>query len=113
MGTSLTSRKTTFEIIHPDDQTTVLLSQGSLDELVSETISQHLGECLSRPGSHIIVDLRNVGFLSSSILGILIAYFQKAKALNKEFSLANPQPLIQKIFRLTRVDQNIKVIELP
>lgn len=60
----------------------------------------------------VILDLTQVQFLDSSGLGAVVAVM-KAYAPAKSLELAGLNPVVQKVFRLTRMDKVFKVYDSP
>lgn len=60
--------------------------------------------------SRVILDLAQVQFLDSSGLGAVVAVM-KAYSPDKTLELAGLNPVVQKVFRLTRMDKVFKVYE--
>ncbi|WP_424967104.1 MULTISPECIES: STAS domain-containing protein [unclassified Dinoroseobacter] len=63
-------------------------------------------------GSRVILDLTQVQFLDSSGLGAVVAVM-KAFAPNKTLELAGLSPVVEKVFRLTRMDKVFKIYNSP
>jgi len=59
---------------------------------------------------NITVDLSETTFIDSSGLGALVALQKAAAARQGELRLLNPQPSVQQILALTRLDQFFKII---
>lgn len=60
---------------------------------------------------NIAVDLSQTTFIDSSGLGALIALHKAAAGRQGTFCLVNPQPSVQQILELTRLDQFFNVIK--
>jgi len=60
--------------------------------------------------ARVILDLTEVQFLDSSGLGAVVAVM-KAYGPNKRLELAGLNPVVQKVFRLTRMDKVFKVYD--
>jgi len=58
----------------------------------------------------ITVDLSETIFIDSSGLGALVALQKAAAARQGELRLLNPQPSVQQILELTRLDQFFQII---
>ena len=52
---------------------------------------------------NLIIDFRNVRFLSSAVLGLLIRVSKRVYERNGQLRLCNIDPKIQEIFRITRL----------
>lgn len=60
------------------------------------------------PGDRVILDLASVEFLDSSGLGAVVAVM-KAYAPSKTLELAGLGPVVEKVFRLTRMDKVFRI----
>lgn len=61
-------------------------------------------------GNHqILVDLANVAYISSAVLGLWITLFRELKEKNGSLKLVNIQPSISHIFNITRLDRIIEM----
>jgi len=65
---------------------------------------------LRRGCKDITVDLSETSFIDSSGLGALVALQKAAAARKGELRLLNPQPSVQQILELTRLDQFFQII---
>ena len=74
-----------------------------LMDAVNERISQGILKC--------VIDLKDVRYMNSSGIGIIITIFTKFKNRGGDAFLANPSEQIQKLMRLTKLDTVIKVVE--
>lgn len=55
--------------------------------------------------SEVVVDLREVDYLDSSALGMLLLLRDKGKALNKQVSLANCAGTVRDVLRVANFDK--------
>ncbi|MDQ1730818.1 MAG: anti-sigma factor antagonist [Pseudonocardiales bacterium] len=84
-----------------------LIPRGELD-LETRTIVLTRGtELLTAldPGSQLVIDLREVSFVDSSGLGVLVALTNNAASLGCAVIMLNPSPAVSKLFDLTGLDK--------
>ena len=82
------------------------LEKNILDESNIQQIGHELEAALSgSKAPKLIIDFGNVEHLSSAALGILITTNKKVQELGGKMSLANIQPAIFEIFKITRLDR--------
>ncbi len=62
-------------------------------------------------GIKLILDFRNVQFLSSAVLGLLIRVSKKVYERNGKLRLCNINPNIYKIFKITRLTKIFDIYE--
>jgi anti-sigma B factor antagonist len=63
------------------------------------------------PGSHVILDLRDVSFMDSSGLQAMIALQRRATTEGWSLLLANPQQQVVRLLRISGVDQYLMIAE--
>ena len=59
----------------------------------------------------LVVDFRAVGFLASSMLGVLIALDNKSRAIKGTVVLCGLRPNLKKVFKITRLDKRLTFAE--
>ena len=62
-------------------------------------------------GINLILDFRNVRFLSSSVLGLLIKISKRVYEYNGQLRLCNITPKIHEIFKITRLTKVFDIHE--
>jgi len=75
-----------------------------VDAAVAFHFKERMREILQQPSARIVLDLSRVGFLDSSGLGAVVAVMKLAGP-ERPLELAGLTPTVQKVFRLTRMDQ--------
>jgi anti-anti-sigma factor len=87
--------------------TTVTLNMSSiLDGPVIEDVGRTLFELVDEKAVRkLVVDFRSVGFLSSSMIGVLVSLQKKAKIIDGQLVLCGLRPSLMKIFTITRLDK--------
>ncbi|RRH78547.1 STAS domain-containing protein [Falsigemmobacter faecalis] len=75
-----------------------------VDAAVALRFKERMREILQNPSERIVLDLSQVGFLDSSGLGAVVAVMKLAGP-ERRLELAGLTPTVQKVFRLTRMDQ--------
>lgn len=94
MGLTSTSDGTTQIITVHSDRIDAAMAIQFKEDMRAETEA-----CADR----VILDLSGVEFIDSSGLGAIVASM-KQLGLNRRLDLAGPQPVVEKVFRLTRMD---------
>jgi anti-sigma B factor antagonist len=88
------------------DGSHVLTLDGEFDFAAAPQVEFELAEAI-RHGTPVIVDLRGVTFLDSTMLHLIVTAHDRAKALNRRLCLVKPNPLIWRTFVLTGLDQRM------
>ncbi len=63
----------------------------------------------SRTHPHLIVDLAGITILTSVVLSKFLAINKQVQAIGGRFSLHNPTPTVQMVFKVTRLDTILDV----
>ncbi|MGI6458351.1 MAG: STAS domain-containing protein [bacterium] len=74
-----------------------------------EPLRKFLREILAEGNTKLLIDLGNVTYISSSVLGILITTYQELKQINGDLKLLNIQPGVSNLFKITRLDRIIEI----
>ncbi|HWF26022.1 MAG TPA: STAS domain-containing protein [Solirubrobacteraceae bacterium] len=95
------------------DDATVLAVSGELDLASSATLSQALEEAGGSDPALVVLDLREVEFMDSSGLAVLVKAHQRAQSTGYRFGLINGSPQVQRLLTLTGMDERMRVVETP
>ena len=79
----------------------VVVVRGEVDLYTSPTLRAAIERSLDRGARRVLVDLRDVGFMDSSGLGVLVGGLKKVRAHQGSLSLVCTQDRLLKIFRIT------------
>ncbi len=93
-----------FEVQESDSGIAVYIKQERLDLSVANKLLNDLQELLGRPGQGIVLNLRDVNYMDSSVLGILVTFQKKIKEADKKLVVTGLSPSIQKVFELTKLN---------
>jgi anti-anti-sigma factor len=86
----------------------------TLSEFNLESISAHLSWLVDgRTRQHLVIDLTNIDFLSSSALGKFVDINRKLRAAGGHLTLVTTSPEILKTLSLTGLDRLIEVWSSP
>jgi anti-sigma B factor antagonist len=77
-----------------------------LDEVKLEQLSTELLEMLNKTTEErVVLDFRNVKFMSSSFLGKLVQVHKKTVEFKVKLKLCSIDPEIRQVFKITRLDK--------
>jgi anti-sigma B factor antagonist len=77
-----------------------------LDEVKLEELGRELLEMLNKTTEErVILDFRNVKFMSSSMLGKLVQVHKKAGEFKVKLKLCSIDPEIRQVFKITKLDK--------
>ncbi|MDX9703492.1 MAG: STAS domain-containing protein [Candidatus Auribacterota bacterium] len=90
---------------------TVSISNSKIltDDIISQIYAKILSVVEETKGVNLIVNFSQVNYLSSSVLSKLISIHKKVKAQDGTMCLCNINPVILKIFELTRLDTYLNI----
>jgi stage II sporulation protein AA (anti-sigma F factor antagonist) len=92
-----------------DRQTLFIRLNGELDMQTAEALRQAIDSEIERRGIRkIILNLKDVAFIDSSGLGVILGRYKKLDALGGSFIITNSQPQVFKIMELSGLSQIIK-----
>ena len=80
----------------------------SLDAADADELRERLGQ-LTSERSQIVIDMSNVEFLDSSIIGALVGSMRAARENGGDVKLAKVNPDVQTVFELTRLDRVFRI----
>lgn len=94
-----------------DDILTVVFDDARiLDETKLEKLGSELLEVLGKTSEgRIILDFRNVKFMSSSMLGKLVQLHKKAVEYKAKLKFCSIDPEIRQVFKITRLDKLFQI----
>jgi anti-anti-sigma factor len=86
---------------HVADAAYVLALAGEIDLAQAAELDAELASLLNDGASHVIVDLLEVPFLESTILGILLRYSQLLKATDGDLTIVTDDARIMRVIEIT------------
>jgi stage II sporulation protein AA (anti-sigma F factor antagonist) len=92
-----------------DRQTLLLRISGELDMQTSETLRQTIDSEIERRGiRQVMLNLKDVSFIDSSGLGVILGRYKKLTALGGALVITNAQPHVLKIMELSGLAKIIR-----
>lgn len=92
-----------------DDGEPLLFLAGEVDLSHVGVLWEAATQALAVAPSRLVVDLSAVSFVDSSILGTLVRIQRVAEEQGKGFSLRRPAPIVQRVLRLTGLEDRIPI----
>lgn len=86
---------------------------GELDLASSPILEQQLDQVFSSQASLVILDLRQLDFMDSTGLSVLIKANQAAADTGRRLYLVKGPPQVQRLLSLTGVGERLSVLEAP
>jgi len=86
---------------------------GELDIATAPQVEQAVGAMLEEGVSELVIGLRDLTFIDSSGLRLLIALNNRATAESWKLSLVRPSDRTLSVFQITGADENLPFVEEP
>src|SRR5688572_24195193 len=98
-----------MEVTRNGDRTTArFVRLTSLNEYYADQVGKLLPALADPPGTKFVtLDLGNVEYVTSTVLGHLVALHKRLQTSGGRLSLDNVRPAVQEILRVTQLDQVI------
>jgi len=90
-------------------QSKVIPLEGEIDLHISPRIATTLNAALKAKPRNLVIDMRNVSYIDSSGLAVLIEAMQKVEKYGGRFALAGLQENVKPIFEIARLDQVFRI----
>jgi anti-sigma B factor antagonist len=91
----------------------VVAVSGELDLASSPALEEELEQIFSTDADLLIVDLRDLEFMDSTGLSVLVKAHQRAEESGKRFALVKGSQQVQRLLSLTGVAQRLTVVDAP
>lgn len=98
-----------IEARRTDDGQALLFLAGEVDLSHVDALEATASSALDEAPSRLVVDLAKVSFVDSSVLGALLRIQRAAEGRGTQFFLRRPAPLVQRVLRLTGLDERLPV----
>ena len=82
----------------PDRQAALITAEGDIDHRTFEELSNAVRDILDGGVVRLIIDLGQVGFVSSSGLGVFVSAVAEARGGGGDLVLVRPQPTVREVF---------------
>ena len=108
---STASKEPKLEVVRENDLCLIRFANStSFNEYTADGLGQQLSSLpLDRPDQTVILDLTNVEYLTSTVLGHLVSLHKRLKIGGGHLKLQNPRPAIANVFRVTQLDHVLEV----
>jgi anti-anti-sigma factor len=104
----------TFEVeAHTSTHAAVLVVSGELDLASSSALEEQLAQAEQAGVQLVIVDLRELEFIDSTGLSVLIKAHQQAEASGRRFAVVKGPSQVQRLLGLTGLEERLTLIDSP
>ena len=95
------------------DATTVISVSGELDLASSPALEEELERVAQSDAQVVVVDLRNLEFMDSTGLSVLVRAHQRAEEHGRRLGLVNGSQQVQRLLTLTGVADRLMLTDVP
>jgi anti-anti-sigma factor len=95
------------------DGATVLAPRGELDLASCEHLEEELEQVNRSQSQLMILDLREVDFMDSTGLRLVVTADQHARESGRRFGVVNGSKQVRRLLSLTRVEEQLTVVDAP
>ena len=95
------------------DATTVISVSGELDLASSPALEEELERVAQSDAQVVVVDLRNLEFMDSTGLSVLVRAHQRAEEHGRRLGLVNGSQQVQRLLTLTGVADRLMLTDMP
>lgn len=88
----------------------IIEPSGILDGNHAEAFRQEVDTALEAGADTLLIDLKDITFIDSSGLGILVVIMKKVRALKKEMYVCSINEQVRMLFELTSMDRVFSVL---
>lgn len=100
-----------IRIKHQSDRTTAYLF-GELDHHSANQVKKDLDEIIKKyKTSNLILDLKNLSFMDSSGLGVVLGRYKRLKKIGNRMYIKNVNRQVEKVFDVSGIYKIIKKIK--
>lgn len=97
-------------LVHWDYNQSVTIFSFEVDELRDpEPLRQAFMKQIQEGRKDFLIDLENVFYISSAVLGFFITLFKDLKDKGGRLKLVNAQPSVSSLFEITRLDRILEM----
>ncbi len=99
--------------VQVEEWATVIALSGELDLASSPALEEELTQVFASDSPRVIIDLRELDFMDSTGLSILVKAHQRADEVDRELALVKGTPQVQRLLTLTGVSDRLSLIDSP
>lgn len=97
-----------LSVTQAGDTSVITIGDERIDAAAAVQFRDRMREEISSGDGHLLLDLTEVNFVDSSGLGAIVSIW-KSMDTSRRFALCGLRPSVERVFRLTRLDEIITV----
>jgi anti-sigma B factor antagonist len=99
--------------VRSEGQTTVIAVRGELDLASSPALQEELDRVAASDATLLIIDLRNLDFMDSTGLSVLVRAHQRTEEQGRQLAMVKGPQQVQRLLSLTGVADRLKLVDSP
>jgi len=99
--------------VHSEAQATVIAVSGELDLASSPALQEELDRVSGSKSDLLIIDLRDLDFMDSTGLSVLVRAHQRAEEQGRRLAMVKGPQQVQRLLSLTGVADRLTLIDAP
>lgn len=99
--------------VRRDGQAAVITVSGELDLASSPALQEELDRIAASDAQLLIIDLREVDFMDSTGLSVLVRAHQRSEELGRRLAMVKGPPQVERLLSLTGVAGRLTLIDTP
>ena len=99
--------------VRNQNRTALVVVSGELDVASGPTLEQELATTGASDAQLLILDLRDLEFIDSTGLSILIKAHQQAEASGRRFAVVRGRSQVQRLLGLTGLEERLTLVDSP
>ena len=99
--------------VRNEGQTTVIAVRGELDLASSPALQEELDRVAASDAKLLIIDLRNLDFMDSTGLSVLVRAHQRTEEQGRQLAMVKGPQQVQRLLSLTGVADRLKLVDSP
>lgn len=90
----------------------IIRLQGELDHHAAENLREQIEQHMeSQPIQHILLNLKELSFMDSSGLGVMLGRYKRVSQLGGEMIVCSISPEVQRLFKLSGLFKILKTVD--
>jgi anti-anti-sigma factor len=99
--------------LRTEDRASVFAISGELDLASAPELESHIAQAFQSGAKMVIVDLRELEFIDSTGLSVLVKAHQQAQEAGCELGIVNGGAQVRRLLSLTGVTERLRVADAP
>jgi anti-sigma B factor antagonist len=99
--------------VHSENQATVIAVSGELDLASSPALQEELDRVAASDSELLIIDLRELDFMDSTGLSVLVRAHQRAEEQGRRLAMVKGPQQVQRLLNLTGVADRLTLVDTP